>query len=82
MGGEPNAVLGADVVDQLAQDDDAGTVADIVRVHCEEEHRAFLIGDVELVLVDLKDVARRAVVAAKRVHERRVVEDPFDGKLE
>ncbi len=77
MGGEPNAFLGAYVVDQRAQDDDARAVADIVRVHREEEHRAFLIGDVELVLVDLKDLAGRAVAASQvRIYLRNLMQLP------
>jgi len=81
VGAEPDVTFGLHVLDQSPQRHDARAVPDDVRVHGQEEHRAFLPGHVELVDPHLQDVARVHVAVPARVEEGRVVEDPLDGQL-
>ena len=73
MGGKPHISLGAYVIDQLFENHDSRAVADVMRVHGEEEHRAFLVRLVELVDENLEHIPRRAVTGAPRVDVDGVV---------
>ena len=82
MGTEPDALLRLHVLDESFERDDTGTVTDHVRVHRQEEHRAFFPRLVELVDPDLHHVSRIHVTVSARVEERGVIEDPLDRKLD
>lgn len=48
VGGAPHARMRAHVLDELCEHDDAGAMADDVRVHRQQKQPALFVGDVEL----------------------------------
>ena len=63
---EPDPWLGLHVCQQVVEVDDAGTVARHIRMQRQHHHRAFAVGDIELVLINLEDQFRRRKRSRRR----------------
>ena len=86
MGGEPDVLLGQDVLDELLQHQDPAAVADILRVHSQDKESPFLVSLVELGCPDLEDLVRGDVrpdvAEALEPEIRIIVEKPLDRELD